>query len=55
MKRPRGRPREYDPEEALDAAIKAGTGRQELSELTYETQLVRSYFGSAGGGAEQSP
>jgi len=37
-----------DCETKLDDAIKAGQGKQELSELNYETQLVRNYFSWAG-------
>ncbi len=40
---------------ALDAVIKAGVGRQELQELTYETQLLRSYFASQGGVSAEAP
>jgi HEAT repeat protein len=39
-----------DCEAKLDTAIKAGQGKQELSELNYETQLVRNYFSWAGKG-----
>jgi HEAT repeat protein len=43
-------------ETKLDEAIKAGQGKQELSDLNYETQLVRNYFSWAGkSGAEKSP
>jgi hypothetical protein len=43
-------------ETKLDDAIKAGQGKQELSELNYETQLVRNYFSWAGkSGAEKAP
>lgn len=45
-----------DCETKLDAAIKAGQGKQELSDLNYETQLVRNYFSWAGkGAAEKTP
>lgn len=48
-----------DCETKLDAAIKAGQGKQELADLNYETELVRNYFSWAGkgnaGAAEKSP
>lgn len=42
-----------DCEQKLDEAIAAGEGKQELSELTYETQLVRNFFASQGSGVAE--
>jgi HEAT repeat protein len=40
---------------ALDQVIKVGQGRQELQELTYETQIARSYFAAMGGVSAEAP